>query len=110
LLNTAAQIVLKIGMVRIGHFAFSLTNILPTTWQVMGSPWIVGGMFLYVLSVVFWLLVLSRVPVSIAYPMISLGYITSAIAAYYWLGEDLNLVRIGGIIIILVGVYLVARS
>ena len=64
----------------------------------------------YVGSMIIWLMVLSRSSVSIAYPMSSLGYITSAVAAYYFLGEDLSVVRLVGIFVILVGVYIVAKS
>lgn len=109
-INTAAQIALKIGMERIGHFAFTLANFLPITWQTLCSPWVMGGIFLFCVSTGFWLMLLSRVPVSIAYPMISISYISSAIVAHYWLGESLSMMRIVGIMVILVGVYLVARS
>lgn len=110
LLNTTAQIALKAGMLRVGHFAFTWNNLLPITLKIISSPWIIFGMFIYVGSVSVWLMVLSRIPVSIAYPMASLGYITSAIAAYYLCGEDLTLTRIMGIAVILLGVYLVAKN
>ncbi|EKD45431.1 MAG: small multidrug resistance transmembrane protein [uncultured bacterium] len=110
LFNTAAQIALKAGMLQIGHFNFSWENLIPIILKIIASPWIILGMMIYVGSVSVWLLVLSRTPISIAYPMASLGYITSAIAAYYLWGEDLTLMRIAGIIVILVGVYMVAKT
>ena len=57
-----------------------------------------------------WLLVLSRVEVSFAYPLLSVGYIVNAIAAYYWFAEDLSITRMAGIAVIIAGVCLVARS
>jgi len=110
LFNTAAQIALKAGMLQIGHFNFTWENLIPIILKIIASPWIILGMMIYVGSVSVWLLVLSRTPISIAYPMASLGYITSAIAAYYLWGEDLTLMRIAGIIVILVGVYMVAKT
>lgn len=110
LLNTAAQIALKAGMMQIGTFSFSWENLLPITLKVATSPWIIVGMAIYIGSVSLWLMVLSRIPVSIAYPMASIGYITSAIAAYYLWGENLTITRIIGILIILIGVYLVAKN
>lgn len=107
LFNTAAQLALKAGMLQIGFFSFTLENLLPITIKIITSPWIILGIVIYIISVVTWLMVLSRTPVSIAYPLSSLGYITSAIAAYYLLSENLTPLRIIGIIIILVGVYLV---
>jgi len=48
--------------------------------------------------------------VSIAYPMLSIGYVINAIAAYYLLGEAVTPMRLVGIGIIVVGVFIVARS
>jgi len=50
------------------------------------------------------------VPVSIAYPMLSLGYVINAIAAYYLFGEGVSFMRWLGIGFIVLGVWLVARS
>lgn len=110
LLNTAAQLALKAGMLQIGTFHFSWENLLPIAFKIAATPWIIIGMAIYVGSVSVWLMVLSRTPISIAYPMASLGYITSTIAAYYLWDENLTPTKIAGIIIILVGVYLVAKN
>lgn len=110
LLNAGAQLLLKAGMTQIGHFEFSLSNAWPIGLKVAGNPPIISGLFLYVLSVAVWLLVLSRVQVSYAYPMLSIGYIVNAVAAYYLFGEPLTSLRVLGIFIIMAGVYLVART
>jgi multidrug transporter EmrE-like cation transporter len=110
IINTTAQLLLKAGMDRIGHFAFTWTNIAPISLQVACNPFILGGLATYVLAVIVWLLVLSRVDVSIAYPLVSLGYITTAISAYYLFGEPLTASRILGIGVIMLGVYLIARA
>jgi multidrug transporter EmrE-like cation transporter len=110
LLNAGAQLLLKAGMIQIGQFEFSLSNILPIGFKVAGNPPIMMGLCLYVVSVGIWLLVLSRVQVSFAYPMLSIGYVVNALAAYYLFGEPLTSLRILGIFIIIAGVYLVAQS
>lgn len=110
LLNTCAQLFLKAGMSRIGYFDFTLANAMPTTIKVLANPPIMAGLSLYVMSVAVWLLVLSRVQVSFAYPMLSIGYIVNALAAYYFFGEPLTSMRMLGIFIIIAGVYLVAQS
>jgi multidrug transporter EmrE-like cation transporter len=107
LLNACAQLLLKAGMLQIGHFQFSFANIVPISLKVMGNFPIVTGLVAYVVSVVVWLLVLSRVQVSYAYPMLSIGYILNAAAAFYLFGEDLSMVRVAGIFIIIVGVYMI---
>lgn len=110
LLNASAQIMLKAGMNSIGHFDFSMSNIWPIGLKVIGNLPIISGLTMYVASVLVWLLVLSRVQVSFAYPMLSIGYIVNAIAAYYLFGEPLTSIRMLGIFVIIAGVYLVAQS
>lgn len=110
LLNASAQLLLKAGVNAIGHFDFSRANILPIGIKLATQWPIIGGLSCYVLSVVVWILALSRVEVSIAYPMLSLGYVVNALAAWYFFGEMVSLQRIAGIGIILVGVYILART
>ncbi len=110
LLNAAAQLFLKAGTNAIGHFEFQLENILPIGMKIAFQPWILAGLSCYVVSVVVWILALSRVQVSIAYPMLSIGYVVNAAIAYYWFGEDVSIMRLLGIGIIILGVYIVARS
>jgi len=110
ILNTTAQLLLKAGVNRIDQFEFAWSKIVQAGLQVATNPFIVMGLCAYVFSVAIWLVVLSKVEVSIAYPMISLGYVLNAITAYYLFGEDLTLSRLVGILVILLGVYLVARS
>jgi len=110
LLNAAAQLFLKEGMRRIGHFEFVWANIVPIGLQAATNLFILGGLTCYVVSVVVWLLVLSRVEVSFAYPLLSVGYIVNAVAGYSLCQENLSGTRITGIVIICLGVYFVTRS
>jgi multidrug transporter EmrE-like cation transporter len=110
LLNAAAQLLLKAGTNRIGVFAFTLDNVLPIGLKVAANPPILAGLGCYVVSVVVWILGLSRVPVSVAYPMLSLGYVVNAFAAWMLFGESLAVQKLVGIGFIIVGVFLVARS
>jgi len=71
---------------------------------------ILGGLTCYVISVVVWIIGLSRVDVTIAYPLLSLGYIINAIGAWYFLGEVVSAQRILAIGVIIVGVILLTRS
>jgi multidrug transporter EmrE-like cation transporter len=110
LLNAAAQLLLKAGTNRIGEFAFSLENLLPVGAKVATSPPILAGLACYAVSVVVWIMALSRVPVSVAYPMLSIGYVVNALAAWALFGESLAMQKLVGIGFIVVGVFLVARS
>ena len=110
LLNAVAQLMLKAGTNAIGAFQFSTANLAPIGWKVATQPFILGGLACYAVSVVVWILALSRVEVSIAYPMLSVGYVVNAIAAYFLFGEAMGVQRLVGIGIIILGVYIVARS
>ncbi len=109
-LNAAAQLLLKAGTRTIGEFVFTLNNILPIGWQLATEPHILGGLTCYVVSLIAWIMVLSRVEVSLAYPMVSFGYIVTAVASWLLFGEALTLTRIAGILVIMFGVFLITRS
>ena len=110
LLNAVAQLLLKAGTNAVGAFEFSTANIVPVGWKIVTSLPILGGIGCYVVSVVVWILALSRVEVSIAYPMLSVGYVVNAVAAWYLFGEAVTPMRLIGIGIIILGVFIVARS
>ena len=110
LLNAAAQLLLKAGTNSVGPFAFSAGNILPVGWRLATEPHILGGLACYVISVVVWIMALSRVEVSIAYPMLSVGYVVNALAAWYLFGEAVTPARLVGIGFIILGVFFVARN
>lgn len=110
LLNAGAQLLLKAGTRTLGVIGFSGTGFLSTAVSVALQPYIVGGLACYVVSVAIWIVALSRVDVSVAYPMLSIGYVVNAFAAWWLFGELLTPMRLAGIALILLGVLLLARS
>ena len=110
LLGVAAQLLLKAGTNAVGRFAFSLDNAVPVGMQLALEPRILGGTGCYALSLVLWVMALSRTEVSVMYPMVSLGFALNALLAWWLLGEALSVQRVAGIAVIMVGVWLVARS
>src|SRR5260221_153035 len=110
LLNAAAQLLLKAGTNAVGQFEFSAQNIVPVGMKLALEPHIAGGVACYVVSLVVWIMGLSRIEVSIAYPMLSIGYVLNAVAAWYLFGESLTAQKLLGIAFIVAGVFLVARS
>ena len=109
-LNAIAQMLLKQGMRTIGVFAFTLENVIPIGVKVSLNPFVITGIFCYVTSVVIWIMVLSRVEVSYAYPLLSVGYIFTAFGGHFLFGENFGPDRWLGIVIICLGVYLVTKS
>jgi len=110
LLGVAAQLLLKAGTNAVGRFAFSLDNAFPVGLQLALEPRILGGTGCYALSLVLWVMALSRTEVSVMYPMVSIGFALNALLAWWLLGEALSVQRVAGIVVIMVGVLLVARS
>ncbi len=110
MLNAAAQILMKAGTNAIGHFDFSISNILPIGIRLATEWHIIAALFCYAVSVVVWILALSRVPVSIAFPMLSMAYVVNALAARYFLGEEFNPVKLIGMGVIILGVIIISRA
>jgi multidrug transporter EmrE-like cation transporter len=110
LLNAAAQLLLKAGTNALGVITLTRDGWVETLMRMATQGHFVLGAACYVVSLFVWILGLSRVPVSIAYPLLSVGYIVNAIAAHYLFGEAVTASRWLGIGCIVVGVWLVARS
>jgi multidrug transporter EmrE-like cation transporter len=110
LLNAVAQLLLKAGTNVLGVITITRENWTSEFGRMAVEPHFIAGTACYVVSLVVWILGLSRVPVSIAYPMLSIGYVINAVAAYYLFGETLTVARWTGIAFIVLGVWLVARA
>jgi multidrug transporter EmrE-like cation transporter len=110
LLNAAAQLLLKAGTNALGVITLTRDGWADTLMRMATQGHFVLGAACYAASLFVWILGLSRVPVSIAYPLLSVGYVVNAIAAHYLFGEAVTATRWLGIGCIIVGVWLVARS
>ena len=79
-LDAAAQICLRTTMVEVGAFPVGRSESLYYPFAALFNPWLIAGMACYVVSIGVWLIVLSELEVSVAYPLLSVGYvITTAI-------------------------------
>lgn len=108
-LNAIAQIMLKLGGARLGPQPFAGSPLDIAVRVFSQWPYLVG-FGCYAISLVVWIVALTRVPVSIAYPMLSVGYVLNALIARFWLGETVSTGAWSGIALICVGVTLIARS
>ena len=108
LLNCMAQLCMKKGMMGVGEitaqgFISAIHNMI-----ISGYLWL--SLICYAVSILLWMVVLSKVDVSYAYPFLSIGYILSAVVGYYFFGEAVTPIRIIGIIVICIGVVFISRS
>jgi multidrug transporter EmrE-like cation transporter len=110
LLNAIAQLALKASVSDTGIINLDMQSLLSSAGSLATNLWLWVGLICYAISVVVWILALSRVDVSIAYPMLSIGYIVNAVAASQLFNEPLGLGKAVGIGVIILGVYILARS
>ncbi len=106
LLNASAQLLLKKAMSQLGGLELSLHFAL----KALLNPFLLAGMGVYAISILSWLIVLSKVQVSIAYPFLSIGFIFSAIVAYLAFGEALSGYKILGIALICLGLVFLTKG
>lgn len=107
----AGQILLKIGINRIGMVNFgSLYALKQLFFGVIKSPLVISGLFLYVISAAIWLVVLSAVDLSFAYPFIGFTYVMVLVLSKFILKEDVNPIRWAGALIITIGVIVISRG
>jgi multidrug transporter EmrE-like cation transporter len=108
-LNAAAQLLLKAGASRAGPIALSLQSLCGLR-GVLLSGWVFAGLACYAVSVLIWIVALSRVEVSVAYPMLSVGYVVTAIAGWMLFDEALTPLRLAAIGLIILGVCALTAS
>lgn len=110
LCGVLGQLALKAGMTQVGQIGGSALTDPAALARVAMSPMVVGGLALYALGAASWLTVLSRVPLSLAYPLLALGYVITPLLAWLVFKESMTPLRGVGILVIALGVILVTRS
>ena len=109
-LTVTGELLLKTGMNRHGVLEVSFSTLIPTAGKLLGNPFVVGG-FVFVFSgALFWLAVLSRWPLTLAYPLLSISYIIGICASVLILKEKVSPIQVVGVFVIILGVFLVSRS
>lgn len=111
LFSTTGELFLKRGMNEIGPFDFAaMDHILPTIWRMAQNPNLWLGFIGFMGGSVFWLSVISRVPLSLAYPMLALSYVIVVVESWIFLNEGLHPLRVVGSLVVGLGVALVGLS
>lgn len=109
-LNAFAQVALRKTMLTIPALPETITGYFGFGILLLMNPWFIVGMSCYVFSIGLWMAVLGKVEVSLAYPLLSFGYIIAAAIGYFFLKEDVNTMRIIGLSLICVGIVFISRS
>ena len=110
LLNTVAQFLLKAGAAAFSRIRATDTGWIEIFFTMAFNPWILGGLTLYVASFAIWIAVLAKMQVSLAYPLLSIGYVISIFAAYFIFGEPISMNKLIGVGLIIAGVTVLSRA
>jgi drug/metabolite transporter (DMT)-like permease len=110
LLAAGAQLTLKHGMNLVSDRSGALELSASSIKTVVSTPAVWGGLFLFGLSAIVWLAVLSRTSLSFAYPFASLSYVLILLADKFVLDETIPALRWAGVFCIMVGIVLVAQT
>lgn len=108
ILGVAGQFLIKFGVNRVG--GFEELGLLKFLIQSFLSPFIFSGLALYGFSAVLWVILLSKIDLSVAYPALSLGYVLILLVSSLFLGEQVSILRFAGVLLIIAGIVFVFRS
>lgn len=109
-LMVTAQVFWKTALGRVGVVDV-MSSSLPSRVLLLAKSWrIVVGLVMFGLATILWFDLLSRWELSLLYPFMSLSYVFAFFAGWMFLGEHPQPLRLAGIVIIMVGIALVARS
>ncbi len=105
----AGQLLLKFA---IGRANISMDTAGPVGYYVrlFTTPLVLLGFLMYGFSSLIWLFILSKLPLSLAYPLVSMGYVMVVFFSWLLLHEHVSLTRIMGVLVICLGVTLLALS
>jgi drug/metabolite transporter (DMT)-like permease len=107
LMVVAGQFLIKHGVNQVGRFGDM--GVAKFLLGALTNVHVITGIGLYALSAIVWLALLSRVELSVAYPMLSLGYVLIVLVAWVFLGEPMTVWKAMGVVLIALGVWLVNR-
>ena len=110
ILSVIGQLLLKQGMNQVGKIEGDLSEVVTKVFHALSNPFVIGGIGVYGSTTLIWLVILSRVKLSVAYPMISLGYVFTILFSWLIFKENVPKLRVLGGCVICIGVYLVSRG
>lgn len=108
-LTVSAQILMKLGMAKNGIVAFSFKNLLALVPQIFTNFYLLSGIISLGLGFLLWLVVLSKLKLSVAIPFTSLNYVLVLLFSWFYLRESITAIQLAGVGLIIFGLLLVTR-
>ena len=108
--ESIAQIFLKKGLNWVGMDNITTGNLADFFLKSFTSPFVWAWMAVFLINFFLWITVLSRVDLSVAFPVGSTSYIYVPLLSILFLHEVMNPMRWAGIILIIAGIHFVSKS
>jgi drug/metabolite transporter (DMT)-like permease len=99
------QLFLKLGALKLGRVTAG--NAISHVLSIVTTPELLVGLTLYALSAILYILLLTRINLSIVGPAVSIGYVFSVLMGYFIFNESIPPSRLMGLGLIVCGVILV---
>ena len=109
LVSSVGQLLLKHGMTKVGRVS-SLASAPSMLFSALTNSIVLAGLTVFGFSALLWLIVLSRVKLNVAYPMVSLGYVAVIFFSWLILKESVRPITLAGCLVIVFGVFLISRG
>jgi len=109
-LAVGGQILMKLGMLHIGELTLHTRNILATAVRIFSTPVIILGLIFLGISAFLWLVAISQLELSVAYPMVAITYVLVPVLSCLIFKEHLTMMRMISMSIIILGIILLAKS
>lgn len=107
LLGVTGQLLMKKGMTIVGSIQlFPITEVI----KAVMNPFVFSGFMAYAISSILWLVAISKLPLSNAYPVLSAGYVIVVFASFFLFNETITVFKIVGVVLICAGVIFIGRS
>ena len=85
-------------------------NLFEKLYIALTNVYVVAGISMYLFSMILWLVVLSKIDVSVAYPFVGLGFIITMVLGFLLLNEQISTMRVMGTILVVCGVLMVSST
>ena len=109
LITVGAQLLLKRGVLDLGALNFSISDFIALAPKIPQNIWLMCGVVLFGISFLFWVILLSKIPLHIAYPtLIGLNFLFITIGSWLLFREQFSFFQIAGVITIMMGIYLLS--
>ena len=108
--ESVADLFFKKGVLLTGIDNVTVQNFIAFTLQLLGHPLLWFGIFFYFLNFLLWIVALSKVDLSVAFPIGSTTYVIVPILAMIFLHEKVIWTQWLGIVFIIIGIYFISQS